>query len=805
VIIFILALNGEKMSEPIQPKDSNEMQSLESRLQQATEPEPSQPASSYEAQRLKMLEQEIAILRQGNQQMQESLAALGINLSAEAAAQSQPEMPQQPASQPQVQAGPNNYNYNYYYQNPIQSPLPQQPASQQPLPQNGPNNYNNSYYQNTVQPPLSQQPLPQQPAAPQPQVQASLNSYNYNYYQNPPSTASYQYYQNNYSNSNFTSNPNQTGSYSPPGTPNFRVGPNPTYAPTSTVKPLFDGIDSLEWWLNKIGITLLLLGVAFLFTYSIQQGWFNKEMQVATGLATGGILMGFGLYTYPKRSHFGLVLMGGGIATFYITIFGGFQLYRLPSYPIAFGALVLITLTAIYFSLRQDEVVLAVIGIAGGLATPFIVHGDSGDMLGLVVYNGTIVSGAAAIYLYKGWKRVLNIAFIGNWMVLALGILQSARYTMRGLPDESFIIQMEPGSISNTIALQLGIGFSWLLFAVVAVLGEILAQSKRAPHNAKSSNNSAMKPNQNVRIGTAFTILLNPILALLWSAALWNVNQETAGVVLLTAAVLYALIALGLQNDYSELAYYHVIFTVAAGTLAVLVLLQNQADWLLLALTIETLIIHYLDYHYKDLAAEVFGHLLGVCLGYWLLVRLSANTYIYTYNTSSYTYIQKQLETNLGDWINLVVIAIIFAIGLMPKNNKGGSAHIIYAIAAYVALLGWLWRIGSLATGSTLTSSNSWVTLSWGLCAIVLIWGGWLLKRNIAIKFGIGTLLLAVAKLFFLDLESLDAVLRVLLFSGFGVVFLALSYFAKDIFPVNKPEQPPAPTPMQWPDQPQMQ
>ena len=45
-----------------------------------------------------------------------------------------------------------------------------------------------------------------------------------------------------------------------------------------------------EYWLNKIGIGLLLLGVAFLFKYSIDQGWITPAVRVGFGLAIGIIL-----------------------------------------------------------------------------------------------------------------------------------------------------------------------------------------------------------------------------------------------------------------------------------------------------------------------------------------------------------------------------------------------------------------------------------------------------------------------------------------------------------------------------------
>ena len=59
-----------------------------------------------------------------------------------------------------------------------------------------------------------------------------------------------------------------------------------------------------------------------------------------------------------------------------------------------------------------------------------------------------------------------------------------------------------------------------------------------------------------------------------------------------------------------------------------------------------------------------------------------------------------------------------------------------------------------------------------------------LTERQIAgmIVAGLGTLGLVVGKLFLVDLERLDAIWRILLFMGFGVIFLMLSYFFQKLW-----------------------
>jgi len=103
-----------------------------------------------------------------------------------------------------------------------------------------------------------------------------------------------------------------------------------------------------------------------------------------------------------------------------------------------------------------------------------------------------------------------------------------------------------------------------------------------------------------------------------------------------------------------------------------------------------------------------------------------------------------------------------------------------YLLAAHIALLALFWReLGAFENG------NAYVTIAWGAYAIALLVAG--LRRangqyNMPVVYaGIATLLLVVAKLFLVDLSALDPLWRVLLFMGFGGVFLLLSYFFQNV------------------------
>lgn len=74
------------------------------------------------------------------------------------------------------------------------------------------------------------------------------------------------------------------------------------------------------------------------------------------------------------------------------------------------------------------------------------------------------------------------------------------------------------------------------------------------------------------------------------------------------------------------------------------------------------------------------------------------------------------------------------------------------------------------------------VTASWGLYAAGLLVAGLSSGRARLARWGTATLLLGVGKLFLVDLAAVGTGPRVLLFLGFGALFLILSYYTHSLW-----------------------
>ena len=87
-----------------------------------------------------------------------------------------------------------------------------------------------------------------------------------------------------------------------------------------------------------------------------------------------------------------------------------------------------------------------------------------------------------------------------------------------------------------------------------------------------------------------------------------------------------------------------------------------------------------------------------------------------------------------------------------------------------IAELQQLWR-----ELSALPGGDAIVTTAWGAYGL-----GLLAASATTRKVGLWTLLAAVAKLFLVDLDRVDPFIRILLFLGFGALFLGISYYYRD-------------------------
>jgi hypothetical protein len=523
-----------------------------------------------------------------------------------------------------------------------------------------------------------------------------------------------------------------------------------------------------EWWLGKIGIGLLLFGAAFLFKFSVDQNWITPAVRVGIGLGLGVLLVLLGLRVYADRRAFSQVLLGGGVGVFYITGYAAFQLYVLVPYVAAFAFMVCVTLLAMVLSLRQDGSALALIGTAGGLGTPFILYAGAGSVGGLVLYTSLILAGACGIYAYRGWTSLLLTAFAGTWTVFLLGY-------------SDMLYWKDASSAQDRLAMQIGVTFAWAVLGIVATGREVLRA--REPWRWR-------RPEPGVLVRTLFAEELlqsrapahlvsaaAPLVTLWFTELVWNLEGFSLGRISLGAAALYALGALLVRRveNGGRIHRAPAVTALLLATLSLVLLLDGNV--LLVALALEAAVLHHLSRRVSDQVLLAGAHALSMWVLGWILVRLVDGALPMRLGFST---------TSGGDGIpfsgftslaELAGIALVLAASLAMSPVRTAAA---YRVAAHAALLAWLW-LGL----SQLPNGAAYATIAWGLYAAGLLVVGLRLDGPALMRTGMATLFLVVGKLFLVDLAGVEAVWRILLFMGFGGLFLVLSYYLPHLWKPN--------------------
>jgi uncharacterized membrane protein len=537
------------------------------------------------------------------------------------------------------------------------------------------------------------------------------------------------------------------------------------------VPPGLQGLRNGEWWFNKIGIGLLLFGAAFLFKFSVDQNWITPSVRVGIGISLGALLVLLGLRVYGERRAFSQVLLGGGVGVFYITGYAAFQLYALVPYVVAFAFMVSVTLLAFLLSLRQEGISLALIGTAGGLGTPFILYDGTSDVGGLVLYTSLILTGACAIYVFKGWFSLLLTAFSGTWVVYLIGY-------------SDLIYGPEGGYLQHRPVMQVGTTFAWVVLGLATAGREVLRS--RNPRRWRRPERGAL-----ARLFFADEVLKSsvpahllsvaaPLVALWFTQEIWRLEETSLGWISLAGAVLYAIIALLVRRveNGGRVHYTQAITALLLATLALVFLLDG--DVLLVALAAEAAVLHHLSRRTADRILSVVAHVLSLWVVGWIFARLLDGVLALALGSGVAQEAGEMPLFNLGAFSDLIGLALVLVASLAMVTSW---IAVGYRVAVHAALLAWLWHELSM-----LPNGAAYTTIAWGLYAAALLVIGLRLDRFGLVRAGMATLFLVVGKLFLVDLAGVEAVWRILLFLGFGGLFLVLGYYLQHLWkPATRP------------------
>jgi len=169
--------------------------------------------------------------------------------------------------------------------------------------------------------------------------------------------------------------------------------------------------------INKIGIVITVIGVAIGAKYTIDNDLISPLTRIILGYLVGLSLLGFGIKLKGKYANYSAVLVSGAMAIMYFLTFAAYSFYGLIPQLLAFAMMVVFTVFTVIAAVSYDRQVIAIIGLVGAYAVPFLLSTGSGDMATLYSYMAMINAGILAVAVFRYWKPVFYTAFVMTWLI----------------------------------------------------------------------------------------------------------------------------------------------------------------------------------------------------------------------------------------------------------------------------------------------------------------------------------------------------------------------------------------------------
>lgn len=169
--------------------------------------------------------------------------------------------------------------------------------------------------------------------------------------------------------------------------------------------------------IHFIGIIVLVIGLSIGVKYAIDRELISEGMRIGLAYAAGMTLYGLSLKLKAKYHVFSAILLSGGMASLYFTTYGAHVYYQMFSFAPAFLLMILLTVYTVYESIRYNRQEIALLGLIGGYAIPFLISQNSERADLFFLYISLINLGVVFVCIRKKWKTIGSVAQGITWLL----------------------------------------------------------------------------------------------------------------------------------------------------------------------------------------------------------------------------------------------------------------------------------------------------------------------------------------------------------------------------------------------------
>ncbi len=506
-------------------------------------------------------------------------------------------------------------------------------------------------------------------------------------------------------------------------------------------------------WLNRIGITAMLIGASYFLKYAFDNNWIGPAGRVAIGLLAGiAVVVWSEWFRGRDYKAFSYSLKAVGIGILYLSLWAAFQVYGLIPSGLAFFAMFLVTAATAVMAWSQDAEILAAFALTGGFATPLLLSTGQNREPELFAYVALLDFGALALVIFRPWRRLLLMSFAGT---LLLYVAWDVEYYHRS-------------------EFTLTAFFATLFFLIFAI-APIIAKIPRA------------RPGTTSPLPMFLGFVNAGVYFLQMYTMLEQIDKTASAWVALGLAAFYIYLSKLARERYSEpnaaqtLHLMHLALAIGFITIAIPIYLNSH--WITMGWFVEAGVLLWVAGRLKSDLLNGFA-LAALVLGVARLLAFDDfDTTQVIFNARMATYLVAIVVLGFGIWQ-----------GLRRGDEAGAQAAAFGSVALNVLAL---WALGLEIHdyyGAQMTRQNTarpggWqnqldigIARDFTYSALGMAYGAMLMvvgfvKRSAFIRWQALILIaVTICKVFVYDTSSLDRVYRIVSFMVLGALLLGISF-----------------------------
>jgi uncharacterized membrane protein len=510
-----------------------------------------------------------------------------------------------------------------------------------------------------------------------------------------------------------------------------------------------------QYWLNRIGIAAMLIGVSYFLKYAFENNWIGPAGRIAIGLIAGiALILWSERFRAKNYLAFSYSLKAVGIGALYLSLWAAFQIYHLIPSPAAFVAMIIVTGSTIALALSQDAELLASFAMIGGFATPVLLSTGENHEVALFSYVALLDIAILAMAIVKPWRRLLWGSFAGT---IALYVGWYASYYRVYSGDGT------DGQRPLTV-------FFAALFAAIFAAIPLVTRHERSTRFSGPSITLTLLPllNAGVFFPQLYAMYERETVTLTWFA--------------LALGAIYLGIGAAFRRrfpgeDTSAINLLHVAIAIAFITIAIP--LKLEAQWITIGWLIESAVLLWVSVRTRISFLRYLA-IAALALGIVRLLvydQFIATTLIFNARFASY----------------VVAIAVLAGIAIFGKQYASEKEKSFLPLAVVtlnlLALIALTWEAADYFYQQLAVTASYWpryhqisIVRSFTYSAIWLMYGAALMAvgfrtRSAFVRWQALILIaFTTGKIFLYDMSQLGGSFRILSFIALGAVLLGISF-----------------------------